>query len=156
MEGYITSAELTTELTGYLTISAAQDTYGSLNNPNTWTGTNTFTKTLTAYALNAPSDYRIKKNKQPLDESFTIKNLNPVIYDNILTQHKDIGLIAHELQEYYPELVTGEKDGKEYQKVNYIGLIPILINEIKNLHNKFENLEKNFEDFKTQKCKCKK
>jgi hypothetical protein len=104
-----------------------------------------------------PSDYRIKKNTKSLDDSFTIKNLNPVIYDNILTECKDIGLIAHELQEHYPELVTGEKDGPEYQRVNYIGLIPILINETKNLNKKFEELKQNFEDFKNQKCNnCKK
>jgi hypothetical protein len=59
--------------------------------------------------------------------------LNPVTYRNKQTNKQDIGLIAHELQEYYPELVTGEKDGRDIQSVNYIGLIPVLINEIKNL-----------------------
>jgi hypothetical protein len=45
------------------------------------------------------------------------------------------------LQEYYPELVTGVKDGPESQSVNYIGLIPVLINEIKNLKNDVQNLK---------------
>ena len=129
--------------------------YILLEGNNTWTGQNTFTQTLTAFSLNAPSDYRIKKNQKPLDVSFTVKNLNPVIYDNILTESKDIGIIAHELQEHYPELVTGEKDGPDYQKVNYIGLIPILINEIKILDKKFEELKQNFEELKNQKCNCK-
>ncbi len=35
------------------------------------------------------------------------------------------------------------KDGPETQSVNYIGLIPILINEIKNMKNKIINLETN-------------
>jgi len=51
-------------------------------------------------------------------------------------------LIAHELQEYYPELVTGVKDGPETQSINYIGLIPVLINEMKNLKFKNNELEK--------------
>ena len=76
-----------------------------------------------------------------MDETFTVKYLNPVAYDNTLTKSKDIGLIAHELQEYYPELVTGQKDGPEYQRINYIGLIPILINEIKNLEKRVKKLE---------------
>jgi hypothetical protein len=34
---------------------------------------------------------------------------------------------------YYPELVTGNKDGPELQSINYVGLIPILITDIKNM-----------------------
>jgi hypothetical protein len=49
--------------------------------------------------------------------------------------------LAHELQEIYPELVTGEKDGIDIQSVNYNGLIPILINEIQNLKIFVKNLE---------------
>ena len=47
------------------------------------------------------------------------------------------------MQEYYPELVNGEKDGNEMQSVNYIGLIPILINEIQNLKMEVNNLKIN-------------
>jgi hypothetical protein len=89
------------------------------------------------------SDYRIKEDIRTLDNSFKVDYLNPVTYKNKQTQKQDIGLIAHELQEYYPELVTGVKDGPETQSVNYIGLIPILINEIKNMKNKIINLETN-------------
>ena len=42
-------------------------------------------------------------------------------------------LIAHELQEIYPYLVNGLKDGENLQSVNYIGLIPILIKEVQEL-----------------------
>jgi hypothetical protein len=41
-----------------------------------------------------------------------------------------MGFIAHELQKEFPFLVLGEKDGPEYQSVNYIGLIPLLVKEI--------------------------
>ena len=46
---------------------------------------------------------------------------------------QEIGLIAHELQEVYPFLVTGEKDREEMQTVNYTGLISVLIKEIQDL-----------------------
>ena len=60
-----------------------------------------------------------------------------------ITKTQDIGLIAHELQELYPFLVTGVKDGEENQSVNYTGLIPILINEIKDLKERVKTLESN-------------
>ena len=81
--------------------------------------------------ITSGSDYRIKENIIPLDESYTVENLKPVTYHHKIASKQDIGLIAHELQEVYPYLVNGEKDGAEYQSINYIGLIPILINEIK-------------------------
>jgi hypothetical protein len=79
------------------------------------------------------SDYRIKDNVKQLDDTFSVKYLNPISYINNQTNHQDIGLLAHELQEYFPELVTGEKDGSELQTVNYVGLIPILIKEVQKM-----------------------
>jgi len=89
-----------------------------------------------ALNFNALSDYRIKEDIQSLNETYTIDNLRPVIYKNKITQKQDIGIIAHELQEYYPFLVNGEKDGEEMQSVNYNGLIGILIKEIQELKRK--------------------
>jgi hypothetical protein len=54
-------------------------------------------------------------------------------------------LIAHELQEYYPFLVEGEKDGEQTQSVNYIGLIGVLIKEIQELKKRVLDLEKKIE-----------
>ena len=107
------------------------------------------------------SDYRIKENVRSLDDTFRVDYLNPVTYINKQTNKQDIGLIAHELQEYYPELVTGVKDGPELQGVDYTGLIPILINEIKNMKkeiktNKEEinNLKEEIHLLKKEKCRC--
>jgi hypothetical protein len=101
------------------------------------------TGNVNATSYNTPSDYRIKENVQKLDESFTIDNLKPVTYLNNKTEKQDIGLIAHELQEVYPFLVTGEKDGENLQSVNYIGLIAILIKEIQELKERVKTLESN-------------
>jgi hypothetical protein len=79
---------------------------------------------------NITSDYRIKENVTTLDKLFTVDNLNPVTYKNTKTDKQDVGFIAHELQEHYPFLVNGTKDGYPLQSVNYIGLIGILTKEI--------------------------
>ena len=104
-----------------------------------------------SYSVNSPvynvtSDYRIKYNVEPLDNNFKVDYLKPISYVNKQTNRKDIGLLAHELQEIYPELVTGVKDGDEIQTVNYNGLIPVLINEIKNLKDEMKTLKLKLED----------
>jgi hypothetical protein len=85
------------------------------------------------------SDYRIKSNVQTLDTQTTL-SLNPVSY--ILTENglPYIGFIAHELQEYFPELVTGEKDGEQRQTVNYAGLIPVLVKDIQRQQLQIDSL----------------
>ena len=100
------------------------------------------TDTLTAGSFVVSSDYRIKSDISQLDEKVTLDNLRPVKYLQTLINKPQYGLIAHELQEYYPELVVGEKDGNEWQKVNYTGLIALLINEIKQLKHELTELEK--------------
>jgi SepF-like predicted cell division protein (DUF552 family) len=91
---------------------------------------------VTATSYNISSDYRIKTNIKPLDETFSVDKLNPITYLNLKTEKEDIGLIAHELQEVYPFLVNGRKDGETIQSVNYNGLIGILIKEIQDLKEK--------------------
>jgi hypothetical protein len=87
-------------------------------------------------AVNVTSDYRIKANVETLDETHTLDNLRPVKYYQTQTRKNDIGFLAHELQEHYPELVEGEKDGTKMQSVNYNGLLAILINEVQQLKRK--------------------
>jgi hypothetical protein len=79
------------------------------------------------------SDYRLKTNIQPLVR--TIDDLKPVEYDLFGNTH-DMGFIAHEVQEIFPFLVHGEKDGKEMQSLNYTGLIALLTKEVQELKKK--------------------
>ena len=101
------------------------------------------TNEITAIGLNSLSDYRIKDNVTPLDNFFTVDKLNPVTYTNTKIDKQDIGLIAHELQEHYPFLVNGTKDGENLQSVNYTGLIGILIKEIQIIKAEIVRLDKN-------------
>jgi hypothetical protein len=96
---------------------------------------------LVAGSYATSSDYRIKTNIVELDETYNVDNLRPVKYYQTQINREKYGLIAHELQEHYPDLVVGEKDGSELQRVNYTGLIAILINEIKRLKQNLVELE---------------
>ena len=97
--------------------------------------------TIYADSFNSTSDYRIKENIMNLNETHTIDQLRPVKYFNTKLKKQDIGLIANELQEVYPFLVTGQKDGDELQTVNYNGIICILIKEIQQLKKRVQILE---------------
>ena len=85
------------------------------------------------------SDYRIKANVELLGSEFSVSKLVPVKYYNTILRKDDVGFIAHEIQDVFPQFVEGEKDGENYQSVNYTGLIAILVKEIQ--HLKQENIE---------------
>ena len=76
-----------------------------------------------------------------MDASFNVDVLRPVTYTNSRLGKQDIGFIAHEVGEYYPYLVNGEKDGKEMQSLNYTGIIGILTKEIQDLKRRVTDLE---------------
>ena len=97
------------------------------------------------------SDYRIKENVISLDDDkdkdkFTVDKLRPVHYTHKKTQKESIGLIAHEVQEVFPFLVTGEKDAEKLQGVDYAGLIPVLIKEIQDLKKELSEIKKQIND----------
>jgi len=54
---------------------------------------------------------------------------------------KEFGFIAQELKELFPELVTGS-DGEMFS-INYTGLIPLLLEAVKDLQEKVNRLEQN-------------
>jgi hypothetical protein len=114
---------------GYMGINVFTPTSGNALDVNG----NVTATSFTATSFTAISDYRITKDITQVDKLFVVDNLNPVTYKNTKTEKQDIGLIAHEVQEVYPFLVTGLKDGENLQSVNYTGLICILIKEIQGL-----------------------
>ena len=145
----------TTSGTGYTDFLNYSESGGGGFTFNTVGITNTFLRiatisraNITAPAFNATSDYRIKENVKTLDDSFNIDLLRPVHYMNKLTKKMDIGLIAHEVQEHYPDLVSGEKDGDDLQSMNYIGFIGILIKEIQTSKKKITSMEQTIVEIK--------
>lgn len=91
--------------------------------------------------LPIPSDYRIKENITLLDDTFNIDDLKPIKYYNTKSKNEEIGFLAHEVQEKFPFLVHGEKDGEDLQRLNYIGLIGILVKEVQDLKNEVKLLK---------------
>jgi hypothetical protein len=136
-----TSSE-TVKIPGNLTVSGTiSGTLSSSVTISSISGNLTVSGSITASSFKTTSDYRIKESVKPIDENYTIDQLRPVIYKNTQTEKTDMGFIAHELQEVYPFLVEGEKDGETYQNVNYTGLIALLIKEMKEMKQKINNLE---------------
>lgn len=123
------------------------------------------TGTLTAQKITTLSDIRFKTNIEGINTTALLKlsNLHPVQYnlrpyrevmatvsdtstivatsttENIKDATIHYGLIAQEVQEIYPELVHA--DGEGLLSINYIELIPLLIQSIQELSEEVETLK---------------
>jgi len=105
-----------------------------------------------AYVDGIVSDYRVKSNIKPFTGALD-KLTNIDIYEfNITTSlEKEIGVIAHELQEQIPYLVNGDKDAlhsngtPKYQTVSYSKMVPILLAAIKELQDEVSALKSQIE-----------
>jgi len=101
--------------------------------------------------LTQASDIRLKRNISSLENSLArLSQLSGYHYywkDSNTDQSLQIGLIAQEVQKLFPELVKENEKGE--LSVNYTGLIPVMIESIKEqeqetkaLFQKVERLEK--------------
>ena len=143
--------------TGNSTISIGQavatssdvrfDSFGVGTNASGTTGEIRATGDVTAFYS---SDMRLKNNVIPIQAA--LEKINQVggyefdwKEDKKVHSHKghDVGVIAQEIEEVCPEVVTTRDNG--YKAVNYEKLVPLLIQSIKELSNKVDELG----------CKCK-
>ena len=79
----------------------------------------------------------------------TVDQLNPLEYDLSGGTH-DMGFIAHEVQEIFPFLVNGEKDGEQLQSINYNGFIALLVKEVQELKRENKQLHEKNEQFENR------
>lgn len=80
------------------------------------------------------SDYRLKKNVSPVEGSRDrIKKLVPVDFDWASSGNRGRSFIAHEFKTVYPDGVSGEKDGKEYQAIDTSVVIPDLVKQVQEI-----------------------
>jgi hypothetical protein len=86
------------------------------------------------------SDRRIKTNINPIYNCLEkIDTISGYTYNRLdLDNEKHIGLIAQEVEELFPELVT---ETNNIKGINYQGFIAVLLNCIKELNKKIENIE---------------
>lgn len=111
------------------------------------------TGNVTATAYNTTSDMRLKDNIQNITPELATKvlELTPVSYtlkkdsvhfyfdENSKENQIHYGLLAQEIQNVYPELVTEGSDG--YLSVNYQELLPMLIESMKGMNARIQELE---------------
>ena len=84
------------------------------------------------------SALRFKENIQSLEDSSKVMQLRPVTFDWKKDQKHDIGLIAEEVAELYPELVetNGDITGIKYTK-----LTALLIKTVQEQNARIQKLE---------------
>ena len=109
-----------------------------------------FNSDIASLGFDTVSDRRMKKDIKDLGSTLDdISQLSGVSFKYIndgsfqsLARADDrtrFGVIAQDVEKVYPELVSTDKDG--YKKVDYIGLIPVLLNAVNELQGKLASLE---------------
>jgi hypothetical protein len=81
----------------------------------------------------------VKESEGNLDK---VLNLRPVEYNKIGSQNKELGLIAEEVGEVYPEFVQYDENGNPIG-VHYSRLTAALIGAVKELNQQIQELKKN-------------
>ena len=94
----------------------------------------------TSYATS--SDYRLKENVITLEDGLNrLNQLKPVKFDWKNSDTSSEGFIAHEIQEVFPDAVSGEKDAEEMQSVDYGRITPLLVKAIQEQQTIIEDLK---------------
>ena len=102
---------------------------------------------ITAQDFDALSDIRYKSNIKTINNVLNkVVEIRGVSFDWKETQKPSYGLIAQELEEIFPELVRGE----DPKVVNYNGIIPILIESIKEMKSELDDIKKIILDLKNE------
>jgi hypothetical protein len=114
---------------------------------NSQVGGITSNGTNTTYATS--SDYRLKENVESIvDAVDRLKQLNPCRFNFIAAPERTVdGFLAHEVQDYIPDAVVGEKDAVDangnpvYQGIDQSKLVPLLTAALQEALAKIETLE---------------
>lgn len=104
--------------------------------------------TICATDFNSTSDVSLKTNLKIIPNSLDkVLNLNGYTFNWRNSNKKSAGVVAQELEKILPELVGGFQQ----KTVNYNGIIALLIESIKELNAKIENLTNELESVKMSK-----
>jgi len=94
------------------------------------------------------SDARLKSNIVSLGSTLPkLLQIDGKSYE--MKGKQKIGVLAHEIKEVFPELVS--EDDNEMLAVNYQGLVPVLINALKEQEDKISRLENLVEQLISEK-----
>jgi len=102
----------------------------------------------TSTAFNTTSDRRLKENIVNANSQLeTIKNIQIREFDWINANKHEVGVIAQELEEVYPNAVTvgGEDEHEKPYSVDYSKLVPLLVKAIQEQQEQIESLKSEIE-----------
>ena len=115
------------------------------------------TSTLTAATITTTSDLRLKSDIEDFTKTDLLYRLNPVIYkyksdstnffyesDAQELKKNHYGLLAQEVEQILPDIVYKNEQG--FLSVNYIELVPMLIQAVKELKDQNNLLQKQIDD----------
>jgi hypothetical protein len=93
--------------------------------------------------VTSSSDRRLKKNIEPASSaSQKIDDINVYQFDWIENnKHVDFGVVAQEMQEVFPDCVAVQDPETGYLGIDYSKLVPVLLQEIKDLRARVADLE---------------
>ncbi len=107
-------------------------------------GSMSVAETIYAQGYDSLSDAKLKENIVPLTGALhNLGSISGVSYTWKSSGEASMGVIAQEVQAVYPELVT---EGGESLSVNYNGLIGVLIESVKELNAKVEDLQRQLDE----------
>jgi len=109
-------------------------------NGSAWVAANFKAATATVTDLDTTSDQNLKQDiyniENPVEK---VKQISGVHFTWIETGKDSAGVIAQEVEAVMPELVTDKDEG--YKAVNYMGIIGLLVETVKELENRIQQLE---------------
>ena len=105
------------------------------------------TLTLTVGSVTEASDQRLKTNIEPLQGSLdNVISLEGVSFDWKKNGEPSIGVIAQQIESFYPQLIS--EDDKGMKSVNYSGLVGVLIEAMKEQQGMINELRSEVEKLK--------
>lgn len=108
----------------------------------TISGNVTVAGNVSATNFDSTSDMRLKSDIEKIDNALDkIKRISGYTFKHAyeVTDKRSAGVLAQEVKPDFPEVVNGS--GETYYSVNYDGIIAFLIEAIKELDQKIENLK---------------
>ena len=100
----------------------------------------TVANTITATDFNSVSDASLKENIQTINNSKEIlSKINPVSFQWKTNKNKSYGLVAQEIEQILPNIVSTNNEG--FKSVSYIQLIALLIDSVKTLQEEVNYLK---------------
>jgi hypothetical protein len=137
----------------YVSGSTGSQTPGLFNNTNGGSGSEniiifqrtsvtvgSITSTNSTTSYNTNSDYRLKEDLKPIDGLDKVSAIKVYDFKWKSSDDRMDGVLAHELAEVLPYAVTGIKDGKDMQGVDYSKIVPVLVKAIQEQQSQIQEL----------------